>query len=670
MCGIAGVYAPQNRLNADLVIPMLASMAHRGPDDRGVQVLSEGELVLGHLRLSILDLSAQGHQPMSTPDGSISIVYNGEVYNFREIRSQLQGSGWSFHSDSDTEVILAAYHTWGLGAVDRFRGMFAFALWDDRSKRLHLCRDRFGVKPLYFSIRNGRLAFASEMKGLISGGYTLRTPDPAAVAEYLQYGYTCAPRSIFADVHTVQPGTVCTVDTRLNVVEHRYWSAADLYASAPAAALRHELSELREEELLERVEHALQTAFSYRMVADVPVGVFLSGGIDSSLVATLLVRRAGFKLKTFTIGFAGSEFDESRYARAVADALGAEHIEFPVSAQAVLDTVSEVVDIADEPIGDSSLIPTLMVSRLARPHVKVALSADGADELFGGYARYAYCGNFVQCSRLGHSLYWLSAGLLDSLPPRLVARAYTLARAGGPRFAGVSDKLRKFVRMSRQREEFAAYDATVSEWAPQQVRSLVGRPPAGLGSASAAYRSVTSADPRDRFMHFDMTRYLPGDLLVKVDRASMAVSLEAREPFLDHVAAAVAAALPMSWKVRGAQNKYVLRRLLARHLPAGLFDRPKQGFSAPVGRWLRGPLRAQLLAELSASRVHEWGMLDPAAVAAETSRFLAADGRSGTAAGIWILFQLQRWADRWLRQPAQEQLRRAYPDSARDATSR
>jgi asparagine synthase (glutamine-hydrolysing) len=657
MCGIAGVYAPQTRLNADVVSPMLSSMAHRGPDDRGVQVLSGGELALGHLRLSILDLSAQGHQPMSTPDGRISIVYNGEVYNFREIRCQLQKFGHSFRSDSDTEVILTAYRTWGLSAVERFRGMFAFALWDDTSRQLHLCRDRFGVKPLYFSIRNGRLAFASEMKGLICGGHTARTPDPASVAEYVQYGYTTAPRSIFADVQTVRPGTICSVDTGLNVVERRYWSAADLYDTAQAAALRQELSHLPEEDLLERMEHSLQTAFSYRMVADVPVGVFLSGGIDSSLVATLLVRRAGFRLKTFTVGFAGSEFDESRYARTVAHALGTEHVEFPVSAQAVLDTVTDVVDITDEPVGDSSLVPTLMVSRLARPHVKVALSADGADELFGGYTRYAYCGNFVRRSRFVHGLYWLSGELIDSLPPRVVARAYALARAGGPRFAGVSDKLRKFVRMSQAREEFAAYDATVSEWTAQQVRSLVERLPPEDGAARAAYLSATAVDPRDRFMHFDMTRYLPGDLLVKVDRASMAVSLEAREPFLDHESAALAAALPMSWKLRGSRNKYILRRLLARHLPAGLFDRPKQGFSAPVGEWLRGPLRPQLLTELSAPRVHEWGMLDPAAVAAETSRFLAQDGRAGTAAGIWILFQLQRWADRWLR--ADAQLRRA-----------
>ena len=652
MCGIAGVYAPQVRLDAEVVEPMLTAMAHRGPDDRGTQLLSGGELVFGHLRLSILDLSAQGHQPMATPDGKAWIVYNGEIYNFREIRAELQAGGWSFRSDSDTEVILAAYRTWGLGAVDRFHGMFAFALWDDARRSLHLCRDRFGVKPLYFSIRQGRLAFASEMKGLICGGHTARTPDALSVAEFLQYGYTSAPRSILADVQTVRPGTICSFDARLEVVERRYWCAADLYNSDAARALRQELGSLSEEALLERIEDSLQRAFTYRMVADVPVGVFLSGGIDSSLVATLLVKRAGFKLRTFTIGFGPSEFDESAYARAVAHTLGAEHVEFPVSPQSVLDAVADVVDIADEPIGDSSLIPTLMVSRLARAHVKVALSADGADELFGGYARYAYCGSYVQRSRFVRALYWLSAELIDSLPPPVVARAYTLARAGGPRFAAISDKLRKFARMTQAREEFAAYDATISEWPARQARTLLLSCPPESTSARAAYESITVADPRDRFMHFDMTRYLPGDLLVKVDRASMAVSLEAREPFLDHETAGLAAALDMKWKVRGAQNKYILRRLLSRYFPPALFDRPKQGFSAPVGEWLRGPLRPVLLDELSPARLREWRMLEPTAVSEALRRFLSQDARGGSPAGAWILLQLQRWACRWLAQPA------------------
>src|SRR6516162_5963132 len=286
MCGLAGIYAPGRRLSAESIEPMLASMAHRGPDDRGAQALSGGELVFGHLRLSILDLSPLGHQPMATPDLKTWITYNGEIYNFRDIRVDLKSLGWQFRSDSDTEVILAAYRQWGLSAVDRFHGMFAFAVWDEGQKNLHLCRDRFGVKPLYYSINNGVLAFASEAKALIAGGYTDRAVDAVAVAEFLQYGYVSAPRSIFADVHKLRPGTICTFDASLSRREHEYWSARNLFDGERADDLRRELAALSDERLLDRVEASLQQAFELRMVADVPVGLFLSGGIDSSLVAT------------------------------------------------------------------------------------------------------------------------------------------------------------------------------------------------------------------------------------------------------------------------------------------------------------------------------------------------------------------------------------------------
>jgi asparagine synthase (glutamine-hydrolysing) len=651
MCGIAGVYSPGTVVDAALVGTMLASISHRGPDDSGVEVLEGGKLAFGHLRLSILDLSPLGHQPMATSDQKTWIVFNGEIYNFRELRSDLQGLGWVFRSDSDTEVVLAAYRAWGLKAVERFHGMFAFALWDASLRVVHLCRDRFGVKPLYFGVRDGRLIFASEMKALIYGGFSARLVDSTSVAEFVQYGYISAPRSIFADVQTVRPGTICTFDARLERTEHCYWSAKALYDGEHATALRAELAGLSDEELLERTERTLQRAFTYRMVADVPVGIFLSGGIDSSLVTALLAKSSSIKLKTFTIGFAGSEFDESPYARAVAQVLNTEHVEFDVSPQMALQSASDITDIADEPIGDSSLIPTLMVSRLARQYVKVALSADGADELFGGYARYAYCGRFVTRSAFVRSLYSLSSEILDALPQSIVARAYAVSRGGGPRYAAINDKLRKFARMSKAKSEFDAYDSVISEWPGQKTHALLAHASV-LDEARFAYRSVNGVDPRDRFMHFDMTRYLPGDLLVKVDRASMATSLEAREPFLDQEAAALAAALPMKWKIRGTENKYILRRLLRRHLPPALFERPKQGFSAPIGEWLRGPMRPLLLEHLSIARVREYGILDPHVADQATRDFLAADPRCGSAASMWILLQLQQWACRWLRQRA------------------
>jgi asparagine synthase (glutamine-hydrolysing) len=652
MCGIAGIYAPGRVVNAGAVEPMLASLAHRGPDDRGIEVLAGQALVFGHLRLAILDLSPLGHQPMATPDRLTWIVYNGEVYNFREIRQELLSLGWQFRSESDTEVILAAYRQWGLDAVSRFCGMFAFALWDEMQQVLHLCRDRFGVKPLYYCVRDGTLAFASESKALNQAGHSARLVDPLSVAEFLQYGYISAPRSIFADVQTVPPGTVVTFDPALRSRERVYWRAADLYDGDRATALRRELAALPEEQLLDRMEAALQRAFEYRMVADVPVGLFLSGGIDSSLVAALLTRRSGFRLNTYTIGYGDSEFDETPYAREVARALGSKHVEFPVSSQLAVDTVAEIPAIADEPIGDSSLVPTLLVSRLARQHVKVALSADGADELCGGYARYAYCGDFVRRrSRLARALYHLSGDVLERLPSRWIEAGYAAARGGGPKFAAVGDKLRKFIRMSRAASAFDAYDAAISEWRPDEVARLVRNAPSARVGARAAFEAVVGADPRDQFMHYDMTRYLPGDLLVKVDRASMSVSLEAREPFLDHEAAQLAAALPMQWKIRGRQNKYILRRILYRHLPAALFERPKQGFSAPVGKWLRGPLRELFQQEMAPARVREFGLLDAQAVSAAASSFLSSRGAGPAPAGAWILLQLQQWAGRWLRAP-------------------
>jgi asparagine synthase (glutamine-hydrolysing) len=651
MCGIAGIYAPGKRLNTVALGSMLDSMAHRGPDDRGTDIVADGELVLGHLRLSILDLSPLGHQPMTLADSKTWIVYNGEVYNFHEIRQELQSLGFSFRSETDTEVILAAYRQWGLRAVERFRGMFAFVIWDDAEKQLHLCRDRLGVKPLYYSITNGCLAFASELKALNVAGYTSRTTDPVSLAEFVQYGYICAPRSIFADVHTVRPGTVCTVNQALSINEREYWSAAALYAGAGAASLRQELSLLSDTELLERVEGSLQRAFEYRMVSDVPVGLFLSGGIDSSLVAALLARGSGRKLNTFTIGYEGAEFDERAYARAVAQTLDTNHVELAVPSRTAVDVVADIPDIADEPIGDSSLIPTLLVSRLARSAVKVALSADGADELFGGYARYTYCDDFVRRrSRALRGLYLLSAELLDRLPPALLARGYALARGGGPRFAAITDKLRKFVRMTHARDACDAYEAAISEWSAAQACALLGTARA-RSEVRTAFASVATAAPREQFMYHDLTRYLPGDLLTKVDRASMSVSLEVREPFLDHETARLAAALPPEWKVRNRQNKYVLRRLLSRYFPSEFFDRPKQGFSAPIGEWLRGPLRELLLQELAPARVRAFGILDPAAVTEVVEGFLSDSRGSGSPAGAWILLQLQQWAGRWLRGP-------------------
>ncbi len=649
VCGIAGFFGRSDGNAPSLVRAMIDALHHRGPDDSGVEVLEQGQLVLGQRRLSILDLSPLGHQPMISADKRAWIVFNGEVYNFRELKRELEAAGRTFKSESDTEVILEAYCQWGLDAFKRFRGMFAFALWDVSRKKLHLCRDRFGVKPLYFCKSEGRLIFASELRALNISGITSRRIDPQAAAEFLQYGYVSSDTSIFSDVHAVGPGVVVTFDESLTQSSAVFWSATDLFHSEQTRELRRELASLPDEALLDRVEQALTEAFQYRMVADVPVGLFLSGGIDSSTVATILARRAGVSLRTFTIGYGDSEFDETPYAREVASRLGAEHTELIVSEQTALQVVELLPEIADEPIGDSSMIPTYLVSKLARQHVTVALSADGADELFGGYARYDICSRFIRRqSVLQRAMYGLSAEVIDRLPPALIAKTYTMTRGRGGGYAGINDKIRKFVRMSRANSHFEAYDASISEWTARDAAALLVQKGQALTRARKSFESVSDVSVEEEFMHFDTVRYLPGDLLTKVDRASMAVSLEAREPFLDHELARIAVALPMKWKIRDGQNKYVLRRILARHLPAELFERPKKGFSAPVGAWLRGPLRELLMHELSPARVKDIGLLDNDAVQVALKDFLGA-GRRVSPAGMWFLLQLQQWAGRWVK---------------------
>jgi asparagine synthase (glutamine-hydrolysing) len=624
------------------------ALGHRGPDDRGVWYCQDPQVLLGHLRLAILDLSPSGHQPMAAADGGNWITYNGEVYNFRELRAELESRGHRFRSQSDTEVILASYREWGLAAVNRFRGMFAFALWDSASRTLHLCRDRIGVKPLFYSRSQNSVSFASEIKALHAVGETDDDVDPIAIAEYVQTGYVTAPRTAFARVRAVRPGTIVSFDQQCQARESTYWSVHDLFDEERTNDLPRELRSLSEPALLDRVEDALRRAFEYRMVADVPVGLFLSGGIDSSIVATILRRKSRIELQTFTIGYGGSEYDETAYAREVASQLGTAHSEFIVTATEMLALFDRIRDIADEPIGDSSLIPTLMVSQVARRDVKVALSADGADELFGGYARYQVCGRYVDSlGSASHALHWLAGATLDRLPQGWVAGAYRAYKGRTRGIAGFEDKLRKFIRMSKAGNPFGAYESVASEWESGDLQRLAAGSSEARSDARREFEAVRTGNPRLSFMHFDAARYLPGDLLTKVDRASMSVSLEAREPFLDHELAELAVALPIEWKIRGQQNKYVLRRVLERHLPATLFNRPKHGFTAPVEQWLRGPLRETVRAELSPDQVRQFALLDAEVVDSAVSAFL--DGRGGaSSAGIWFLLQLQRWAARWL----------------------
>jgi asparagine synthase (glutamine-hydrolysing) len=644
MCGIAGIFAPGRRAELEAVRAMTDAIVHRGPDDFGLEVLANGEVVLGHRRLSIMDLSPLGHQPMSHPSGRAWIVYNGEIYNFKEIRADLLAEGEKFRSESDTEVILAAYVRWGERCLERFRGMFAFALWDAARGEMLLIRDRFGVKPLYYHLGSDSLTFGSEMRAVLKGAPGAHKPSTSSAVEFLRYGYVSAPNSLYADLSCVPPGCIVRVDRNLNRRVEPYWSPTSLYDPGGSAPLRRELESLDDEALLNRFEEQLTEAFDLRMVADVPVGLFLSGGIDSSLVACLLARNRGLRLRTYTIGYSDSGFNEMPYAREIAKELGTDHTELEVSDATALEVYDTLSTRLDEPIGDSSAIPTYIVCRLARENLKVALSADGADELFGGYPRYDVCGKFADSMKgWARFAYYASAELLDLLPASLIRQLYAMQRRGGPGYAAIGDKVRKFVRMGRSRSPSAAYDSIVSEYTPAEAGNLMVGGRAGNGQQVSRLADFDRADARDMFMLEDIRRYLVGDLLTKVDRTSMLVSLEARDPFLDHKVAALAAALPMRWKIRNGQGKYILRRILARHLQTGLFNRPKQGFSAPVGAWMRSVLRPQVESALGADNVRRCGLLDPGTVAVTVERFMT-DKNAASPAGLWHLLQLQNWS--------------------------
>ncbi len=656
MCGIAGLLDPATGAGAErlgaLAGTMAARLEHRGPDDRGLWVDPGGRIALGHRRLSVVDISPQGHQPMVSADGRWVLAYNGEIYNFPALRRRLTAAGLAFRGDSDTEVLLGAVQEWGLdAALEASEGMFAFALWDRHRGELHLARDRFGEKPLFYGWTGGLLAFASELKALRAlPGFTAEL-DRRAVALFLRHNCIPAPRTVYRGVAKLLPGHLVTVDASAPSGAplrcRAYWSAAGAVEDARRLPM-----DGPPEILADRVESTLSDAVAARMVADVPVGAFLSGGIDSSLVVALMQQTAPRPVRTFTVGFAERAYDESSEAAAVAAHLGTDHTQLRVSDEDAAEVIPRLPEIWDEPFADISQIPVFLVSRLARTQVTVALSGDGGDELFAGYNRHAWLERLWRHgSTLPDPMRRAAGAALSRLPPGLVdgaARATDLLPVRW-QVRNPSTKVAKVAKVLAAAGPEDAYVALTSHWDLADGMVAGGEGPDGHGFRGDPVDLVPPPSLTGitaRMLWSDTVGYLPDDILTKVDRAAMANSLETRVPFLDRGVFDLAWRLPMEVKLHQGATKWILRQVLGRHVPAPLFERPKMGFGLPIGAWLRGPLRPWAEELLGERRLRAQDLLDPAPVRRAWRDHLA--GRRDLGYELWDVLVLQAWLDRWM----------------------
>lgn len=631
MCGITGLWSTSAGSDlADIAGRMGAQLIHRGPDDSGVWTDHTAGIALAHRRLAILDLSPEGHQPMCSHDRRYVIAFNGEIYNHLELRRSLGDVSWRGHSD--TEVLLEAIVRWGLeSALQRCVGMFALALWDCKERSLSLARDRLGEKPLYYGWVNNALVFASELKALRVHPAWRGTIDRAALALYLRYGNVPAPHSIYQGISKLAPAMIARFSSAgSNPVPRHYWSALEAASQGRAAPVQ-----MTDAAAVTALEAVLRQSIAGQSIADVPLGAFLSGGIDSSLIVALMQTGSGQPVKTFTIGFDAADYDEAPYAAAVARHLGTEHTELYVTPEEARQVIRRLPDLYDEPFADSSQIPTFLVAGLARRQVTVALSGDGGDELFGGYTRYRWGPRIL---RHGPLLRQSLAALLDALSPGAWdAVFHWIPGANTP--AAPGDKLQKLAALLRCNSRRELYQQLVSFW-PEASGIVVD------GGKTLPGREASWPDGWnfcEQMMLKDAQEYLPDDILAKVDRASMGVSLETRAPFLDHRVFEFAWQLPMSLKIRGQESKWLLRQLLYQYVPRELIERPKAGFSVPIGEWLRGPLREWAEALLDAGRLRREAYFDPVPI--REAWLQHQRGERNWQHRLWAVLMFQAWLE-------------------------
>jgi asparagine synthase (glutamine-hydrolysing) len=645
MCGIAGLWREAGPTSEELSFSasiMADAIQHRGPDDFGTWSDATNGVALGFRRLAIVDLSPNGHQPMQSQSGRYWLVFNGEVYNYLELANELRAVGRSFRGHSDTEVILAAFDQWGIEAsVRRFVGMFAMAVWDTERRSLFLIRDRLGIKPLFIYKRHGFVAFSSELKGLAALPEFTREIDIEALAAYFRYLYVPAPLSIYRNVTKLLPGHILEIRSPMDdLPESRpYWSL-----EAVARQGRADVMDGSDSELVEALESILTDAIRIRLRADVPLGAFLSGGIDSSAVVAIMQEISPQPVRTFTIGFDVREHDESSHASAVARFLGTDHQEIRFRGEDALALVPTLAEIFDEPLANPSALPTYLLCRATRDSVVVALSGDGGDELFAGYNRYLHGRQVIErAGRWPRASRRLVAAGLTAIGPavwdRIHSRTAALLHLERHRLAG--EKIHKLGNVLRASTPAEMYGTLVSAWQQPPVAGI-----RGVDRRAAAVLDDVSLPLLDRMMLADQLGYLVDDLLAKVDRTSMAASLEVRVPILDHRIVELSWRMPERAKLRPGTTKWVLRQVLERRVPRHLIDRPKTGFTVPLADWLRGPLRGWAEERLDPARLAETAVLDVGRIRQAWKRFVA--GKSNDQLSIWAVLMFEEWRERWM----------------------
>jgi len=634
MCGIAGILTGSGLGGDELgahARRMIAPIVHRGPDDCGVWTDEGAGVALGFRRLAILDLSPQGHQPMWSPSGRFICVFNGEIYNFATLRREMEQSGVRFRGRSDTEVLLAAFDRWGVhDAVPRLAGMFAVAVWDTELRQLSLFRDRLGKKPLYVYVEPGLVTFASELKALMAGPSFDRSIDREALSAYLRYLYVPSPRTIFRGAVKLPAAHVLTIadPSRALPPAQPYWSLAEVARRGLENPVRSET------DAIDELQALVGDAVRARMCADVPLGALLSGGIDSSTVVAMMQESSSRPIKTYTMGFDDSSFDETQHAARVARHIGTDHTELTLAGSDAQTVIPQLPAIFDEPFADPSQLPTLCVSQLARRHVTVALCGDGGDELFAGYNRYVYGTRMLpRVDRVPRGIRRLAAASVGHLSSESL-------NIFGPR---AGERIHKVCDLLTADSVGDMYRSLMSAW--KNPDDVLVEPP---GAAARPAFGFVDGTLLDRMMLADQETYLPDDLLAKMDRASMAASLEVRAPLLDHRIVEFSWRLPQSLKLRGTTGKWILRQILYRHLPRAIVDRPKMGFSVPIDRWLRGPLNAWAADLVSPDTLRRDGLLEPAPIAHAWRDLM--DGRRRTGAAVWAVVMFQAWKRQWQAQ--------------------